>query len=529
MANIAIAIDRNNTTTDRQTLNYVINQLKSAGHTITDLGIGPNKLQSYGLKSASKGKIGVLLLNGVGQVTAGDFYEGVGSYYHYSKVIFAAQAWLWSKQDCSAFNKVTNEHDWNGSSSFKKKYAGKTFAQVCEMSKGRVDWCCSKSKEELANKIIAKIAGQDVDGTTSSTTIGYDTAKPLQCCIQIDYSTSNDSKLRKLILDFTSTSTDDYAHTGLTPVLINNVVRQSMINVVDLMRSDCGDSDEELRFYVHRVSLIQEVQKDNYYSTDGSNTDESSCKMDLYGFGFNNGTLINPLDLNSCGKTIISQMSELISKSGYLLDMNYGRHRRDDIINFKVDNKLEPSFVAQEGDDNNILKFSSISYTPISNLFNSSIQVFKNKDGQYQYAETKDSDSVLKYGQMTTLVSSSDIIGSKEAYYRCINNDNFEPNQQFSYSITVPFAQDIRIGDLVQVKSNDKKINTIKRVESVKYSFSVNQIPKIHTELGLDELSPDLQLRKQLREMRKSAKTESTLFSSSAKKIEDPDIYRWEY
>ena len=55
------------------------------------------------------------------------------------------------------------------------------------------------------------------------------------------------------------------------------------------------------------MKLKTRVNTDEYYKVDENTVDNSSCKMDLYGFGFNNGTLINPTDLDSCGKTVISQ------------------------------------------------------------------------------------------------------------------------------------------------------------------------------------------------------------------------------
>lgn len=371
--------------------------------------------------------------------------------------------------------------------------------------------------------------------TTSKVTNGYDKDNPYKCYIQLEFSTSESNNIEVLILDFTVDSTDTNSYEGITPVLINNVVKQGMIDVVELMRSIVYDEyDQNLRFYIHRIKLITPPKtgdEKTWYTVNENDTDNSSCKLDIYGFGFNNGTLINPKDLSSCGKTIVSVMEDLVTSSGYLVELEYGKHRKDDVINFKVDNQLEPVFVASEGDENNILSFTSISYTPVSNLYNSSIQVFKSgteESSVYNFTESKDSTSIAKYGQQTTLESSTDIIESKEAYYKCRTNPEFQPEQTYSYSITVPYVQDIVIGDLVQVIADDKKLNTIKKVSSVKFSYATNQIPKIKTELGLGELAPDLLLKKQLRELRDAAKEKSTLFSSTAVPVEDPNVYQWE-
>ena len=123
---------------------------------------------------------------------------------------------------------------------------------------------------------------------------------------------------------------------------------------------------------------------------------------------------------------------------------------------------------------------------------------------------TKDSNSVLKYGEQVTLQTTSEVITDREAYYYARKkNDKFNAYETYSYTITVPFSPNIEIGDLVKVVADAKKLNTIKRVKSVKYTYDVGKIPKCQTTIGLDELDPDAQLKKTLREMRESAKQES--------------------
>ena len=109
-----------------------------------------------------------------------------------------------------------------------------------------------------------------------------------------------------------------------------------------------------------------------------------------------------------------------------------------------------------------------------------------------------------------------------------MNNSNYNPLETFNFSVVLPYFVDVRVGDLVQVISNSKHLNTIKEVKSVKYDCDNNQIPKIQTELGLGELPVDLQIKKELREIRKSAKKQTTHFSGSAEPILDEEYYEWD-
>jgi len=400
----------------------------------------------------------------------------------------------------------------------------------------KYDRMLNNTSNSKNGSIISSFDGKGIDGAVGAgdakkTVVGYDKDKPLQFYIEFIF--SNDKvNTHSYVLNATARSNHDSAMGRISPIWINNVVKQATINVKDYMAEIVGDDDQELKYYIHSIRLKAPKQVEAWYTTDENNVDEASCKMDLYGLGFNQGTIVNPTDLSSCGKSIISEMESLVKDSGYLVDMEYSKHRKDDVINFMVDNQTTPAYVATEGDDNNILSWSSISYTPISNLFNNSVYVYKKefeKGMFYRYVNSKFSTSVLKYGEQTTLQSNSETITDREAYYNARRkSDKFNPYETFSYTITVPFAPDIDIGDIVKVVADAKKLNTIKRVQSVKYVYDNSKIPRIQTTLGLDELEPKLQLKKTLQELRDAAKKDSTLFSTTAQGIEDKNLYQWE-
>lgn len=295
-----------------------------------------------------------------------------------------------------------------------------------------------------------------------------------------------------------------------------------------------ADNEPNQRIYLHQIRFIAPKVKStddkeaNWYTFDKQTHDYSSCKMDIYQIIFDNKMALNPTDLQACGKSVQSLLSDIVEKSSYRARMVYGQHRRDDKIFFSVDNQTEAVFVATEGDNNNILEWSNIKYAPVSELRNKSICVFKQDTTKYSYVETANIDSILRYGEKATLQTSSDPIGSKEAYFNARNSKEYNPEQVYSYTIIVPYAPKLEIGDLIQVISNYKKLNDVKTIESVKISYNKSDMPRIRTEIGCDEIEPYLRIKKEQEKLRKQTRAKSTYFGGSASPIEDEGIYIWD-
>lgn len=392
-------------------------------------------------------------------------------------------------------------------------------------------------------------SGSSTETTTVTTTNGYDRDKPLQGYFVVEFSTEQSfkSKTKTVYVGFTQKAGTDMSISGFSPVWINNTTKQINVDLLKFIKEAVyrEDQHQENDYYLHSIKFIapknnvvdsersteqgtRVYKVEDWYTYDNSTHDNSSCKMDLYSINFNNSTLINPKDLDSCGKSINTMISELITDSKYTASMIYAKHRCDDVINFSVDNKTDAKFTAKEGDDKNILEITGISYTPRQSLFNNSIVVFKDSSDKYKYVDSRSPTSVLKYGEQTSLITLSDKTGSKEAYYTAITNPKFNDVETFSFSVTMPFFVSANVGDLMKVISNDRHLNTLKEIASVKYKWSKSQIPKIQSTFGLGELPLDLQIKKELREIRASAKKETTHFSSSAEPITDMNVYEWD-
>lgn len=383
------------------------------------------------------------------------------------------------------------------------------------------------------NKATSKGSATSTSTTKVTTIKGYDKDKPIQGYFKITYSTEGkqSSKTSSIYLNFTTKAGTNSDLSGLTTVWVNNTTRQTSVD----MSGYFADNEPNKTIYLHKIEFItakikstEDKTNTNHYEFNKSTKDYASCKMDLYQIIFDNKPALNPTDLQSCGKSVTELLKEIVDDSGYLAYMNYNTHRCDDNIFFRIDNQTVPVYTATEGDESNILEFTSINYTPVSNLRNKSICVFKTSSEKYAFVDTGDINSILNYGEKTTLNTVSDQIGSKQAYFEARNSKDYQPEEIYSYTIVVPYAPNIHVGDLIEVISDNKNLNDIKTVKSVKHTYDPSDIPKTRTEIGCDELAPLLRIKKAQENLRKSTRAKSTWFSHTANPIEDEELYVWE-
>lgn len=406
-------------------------------------------------------------------------------------------------------------------------------------------------------QVVAEHKGNNINGaksvknttktqTSSIThTKGYDKDKPFQGFLRITYSVNSQSfKAKKNHLDvkFTQTPTTQRSLSGIKVYWVNNTIKKATLRLEN--NRTLKDYFEMLhgegcKIYLQSIEMIApiikakknsqgKIEREPWFKNDKSTDDHSSCKLNLYQITFDDNQGADPDDLASCGKSANAMLIDLINKAGYKVNMDYGLHRSGDIINFRVVHQTDAQYTATEGDNNNILSWSSISYSPVSSLFNMSLQVFKKGNGQYKYIGTKDSKSVLQYGEQATLKTKNEVMSEKEAYFNSIYSDKFNPSQNYTYTITVPNCPNIRMGDLVKVVANARKLNSVKEVKSLKLTFDSGKIPRIRTEIGLDELAPNIQLEQNIRKFRQSVEKESTDFTETATPVSEDIYYEWD-
>lgn len=389
----------------------------------------------------------------------------------------------------------------------------------------------------------AKVTGSTSksETTTITTTKGYDKDKPFQGYLKLTYSLEQSFKAKKyaVYIKFTQNATANRSiNTGLPLFWVNNTIKKTTLklannkNLVDFLKALHGEDSHIYLQSIHMIAPIRKATKENedvdWYKLDKSTVDESSCKLNLYQITFDDDASTEPSELNSCGKSIISMMGELVKDGGYYAEMEYGLHRNDDKIHFRVLNQTSESYTASEGDNNNILAWNNISYSPVSSMYNMSMQVFKKPNGMYYYIDSRSPLSILEYGEQCTLQTSNEPITEREAYFNARMSDKFNPAQTYTYTITVPNYPSLRIGDLVKVLANAKKLNSVKEVSSIKIEFDYSKMPRIRTTIGLGELDPNIQLKANIRKLRNDAKKESTAFYKSAIPVSNEIYYEWD-
>lgn len=388
-------------------------------------------------------------------------------------------------------------------------------------------------------KAVAKSTSTSKNQTTTIThTRGYDNSKPINGYLKLVVSTEQSFNAIKheLFVKFTLPVGYDLSlNSGLNLYWINNTIKQATLqqNIKQYLDTNLNG---DFNYYLHQIFFITPTKTAttsnediDWYKQDNQTDDESSCKLNLYQITFDNNKGAEPHELNACGKSVNTMLQDLVKDAGYYVDMTYGLHRSDDRINFHILDERIESYVAREGDENNILNWNNIAYSPVSSLYNNSVEVFKNvSDNHYYYVNTRDAKSILNYGEQTTLTTNNSTITIQEAYFNAVMNDKLNPEQTYTYTITVPNYPTLKIGDMVRVVANAKKLNTIKEVKSIKVTFDNGKIPRIQTELGLDELAPDIQLKENIRNLRRNAKKEDTSFDETAIPVTDKRIYEWD-
>ena len=134
----------------------------------------------------------------------------------------------------------------------------------------------------------------------------------------------------------------------------------------------------------------------------------------------------------------------------------------------------------------------------------------------------------MEYQEQCTLQTVNEEIGGQEAYWNARHSDKYNPEQTYTFTITVKGYPDVKLKNLVSVTANAKKLNTLKEVESISLTYDYKDKPVIQTELGLGELAPDIQVTKNIRTLRDNAKKTSTSFSTSATPVNSDEIYEWD-
>ena len=336
-----------------------------------------------------------------------------------------------------------------------------------------------------------------------------------------------DTSLKMTYIDFTSSQPDEYmTWSGLTPLFLNNIINTSSVNIIDRMREIYATP----HVYLQRLYFEYHVGSEPLWEDNEENTDNASYKMILREMGFRNGTLLNPVDLGSTGKTINSVLDGVMSSGELKAKFYPAFHRSDDKIVVTKDKSFAPTFTIDES--KNVLDIASWNFNPVSDFMDRNLVVYKNKIGGdsekgavYNYTETRNSRDILRYGEINGVTSLSDDISQQEAYYNA--RKEFKSVVGDSMTITVfGCPPNLHLGDYVECLFENSVYNDVKEVKSIEHEYDIKQAPHIQTKLGLNRPNPELALKSKFEDERQVAREHKTLFSRTA--VYDDDVYTWE-
>lgn len=367
-------------------------------------------------------------------------------------------------------------------------------------------------------------------------TKGYDINVPIKGYFDIIFSAgAKNSKKHHVFIDFTLNSKSRYAIGSFKPVFVNNSIKRiTFKDIINKIKSAYSLKDP-IDIWLYGINFItpkmddEEIKnKSSWYTNDETTRDNSSCKMILYNISFDDKDAPDPAEYESCGKTVNDLFNTIVKEGNFLMDVTYGRHRCDDVVNFRVNNNINPSFYAT--DKSNILNWNNINYNANNSLFNKSVCVFKsNADGKYYYIERCDIGSMLLYHEKPSLETVSDETSVSEAYWNVRHNVKYNPTETCEYGITVIGFPDVKLEDLISVDSDNDKLDDVKVLKSISMTYDPKTRPSIRTELGLNEKADDLNVRDIIKNIKDRTLRQDTSFKSSALPITDENIYIWDY
>lgn len=377
---------------------------------------------------------------------------------------------------------------------------------------------------------IDNLSGGSSDTSKTSCkdyTKGFDLESPFRAYIAVDYGVAPDKysynpkgKTKTIYLDFTVDSNiQRYGFSGMKPSYANNAVRSVSTNILPYLQSVENDFNGSKQYYLKKIRLVYDTpSKEELYESDGS--DNSSNKILIKKVGIEYDHKGNPKTFDSCGQTIIDNINSVVGESDYKCKMVYADDRVNDQLNFFYNSSDKPVFVIRE-DDNRFIGLSSVEYKPISDTFNSVYKIYKdtdkNENAYYNYVNSRFPERVMKYGEKVNLESLSDDVSEFEAYYRArYDNEKFNGDLSFNYSVEWEGVPPISLGDYVEVVMDNVKYTDVKEVKSLSYNCSNDDACNIRTTIGLGHVDPRVALKTNMRNLRKSVKGKKTNYSGGA-------------
>lgn len=384
-----------------------------------------------------------------------------------------------------------------------------------------------KSTEDLKDKEVS---------------IGFSDNNPFSAYLKIGYiikdKDGNKSKIRYITIDWseeapdTSTkwSNSDSDGKDISLSWVNNkhtkfeIELLSKIQSIEKKYDDKSRSADTNKYIIKTIDLVSYIPKKATSNTKAEknnesllyepSTDQSSYKMNLYNIGFFNGDIINDQTLGISAKSLLDGINTILNESNYLCNMKYGEHRESDSLNFRTRddtqlNNIEELEEFNEFVNGNIIGLSNITFSPVSDMCNTNIVIYKtvsgtiNKKNTYHHAKTTNVANLLRYGELSKINKSETITSYVEARQKSYDDylDNF--NTQVTYTARIAGLPYTELNDYVQAVTIDERLSGAYQLCSKTIHVSTKTRPMVQTECGMGAISTELSIFKNLEKQRK--------------------------
>ena len=158
MATIVLGCDSNGAN-DKKCQDTIAQILEKAGHKVEKLAIGPNYFAKYSYNKKSKGKIGIYLM-AASLVSVVDLYDGNTHFkYAYFGIRGDVSTLVKSEADIKT-KKIPKDHHGDCRTKRCDEWAGKTYAEINEITKSKCQVTAGSNNKELGNNLVKAMGGE---------------------------------------------------------------------------------------------------------------------------------------------------------------------------------------------------------------------------------------------------------------------------------------------------------------------------------------------------------------------------------
>ena len=349
---------------------------------------------------------------------------------------------------------------------------------------------------------------------------GYEISKPLQAYIEVQYSVGplKTAARQTFTIDFTVTDTGANKIGAITPVLKNNTAKQGELEIISLLRSRHPTGD----FYLRRIALYLPAPSADLYDP---KTEKSAYKMNFYSAGFREGVVVTPEVLQSSGQKVVDFIYSTQEKIGFNMYMVYAKDRSNDKLMLVKDESEVTLIEFVEGPGGNVLGINNLQYSPVSELINSVIKVYKTSDTTNNYVTSKEVESIFRFAEHQDLEVLNDKVGAFYANYLAKTDVDKNIDPSHTYTLPIGGYPNIHVGQLAISTLNNEVYNDCQPIESLEYEYDPGQRPMVQSTVGFGEMNPDLKADLNMVSLRKTIKTKRTAFAGGATEEEHIDLF----